>query len=260
MEVLHESIYDHPRWYDMVFGSDCAAEIRFIEGCAKKYYARKLKRLLEPACGTGRLMVRFAKRGYQIGGLDLNAHAVDFCNNRLIKAGYKPTAWIADMTNFNVKYPFDVAFNTINSFRHLSTELAATDHLRAVAKSVKLGGLYLLGFHLTPTEGIPQDSEAWSVGRGHLSIQTCMWPIKKLPRKRQERFGIRFDIRTPTQHLRINDELRLRSYTASQAKQLIDNAGHWEIAATYDFHYDLRKPVEIGPRSEDVVFVLKRIS
>ncbi len=258
MEILHESIYDHPRWYDLVFGTDCAAEIQFIEACAAEYVTRSTKRMLEPACGTGRLLLRLAQKGYQLGGLDLNTKAVEFCNARLVKNGFKPLAWVADMSNFTVKKPYDVSFNTINSFRHLSTEKAAEDHLRCMAQAIRPGGIYLLGLHLTPTEGTPEDEEAWSARRGHLAIQTWMWPIEKLPRKRLERYGMRFDVRTPTQHIRIEDELRLRSYTHKQIGQLIAAVPEWEVAGTYDFHYDLEMPITVGPRTEDVVFVLRR--
>jgi SAM-dependent methyltransferase len=258
MEVLNESIYDHPRWYDLVFGSDCAAETRFIEGCTKRFFSGRAKRMFEPACGTGRLLLRLAQKGYQIGGLDLNPHAVEFCNERLKRLGQKSAAWVADMSAFEVKKPFDIAFNTINSFRHLSTEQAALAHLKCMGEAVVEGGLYLLGFHLTPTVGIAEDQESWVIRRGHLCIQTRMWPIEKQPKKRMERFGIQFDIHTPSRTFRINDELRLRSYTAAQAKKLIQNAGCWEIAETYDFHYDLRKPVVVNASSEDVVFVLRR--
>ncbi len=258
MRVLHESIYDHPRWYDLVFGADCAAEIKFIEACAAEYMSRQPKRLFEPACGTGRLLWRLAQRGYQVGGLDLNPKAVEFCNARMKKHGFKPVAFVADMCDFTTKKPFDLAFNTINSFRHVSQEAAAEAHLHCMGNCVRKGGLYLLGIHLSPTKGTPTDEEGWAVRRGHLAIQTWMWPIEKLPRKRLERFGIRFDIRTPTDHIRIEDELRLRSYTVAQIKKLLQSAPEWEVVGTYDFHYDLNEPVQLGPETEDVVFVLRR--
>ncbi len=125
MEVLRESIYDHPKYYDLVFGADCAAEVKFILACGEQYMSKPVQRLLEPACGTGRLLHAFAKRGYQVGGLDLNPRAVEFCNARLRRHGFPASAFVGDMSDFRVKRKYDIAFNTINSFRHLSSELAA---------------------------------------------------------------------------------------------------------------------------------------
>ena len=63
IEVVEESIYDHPKYYDLVFGADCAAEIKFILGCGRAFMRRQPKRFFEPACGTGRLLFALAKAG-----------------------------------------------------------------------------------------------------------------------------------------------------------------------------------------------------
>ena len=258
MEVLRESIYDHPKYYDLVFGADCAAEVKFILACGEQYMSKPVQRLLEPACGTGRLLYAFAKRGYQVGGLDLNQRAVDFCNARLRRHGFAASAFVGDMSDFRVKRKYDIAFNTINSFRHLSSELAARAHLDCVARAVKVGGLYLLGVHLTPTKVPPSETESWSARRGHLSISTYMWTRKRDRTRRVERFGIQFDVHSPSRSFRIKDELVLRSYTARQMDRLIRSSPHWESIATYDFAYDIKAPITVDGASEDVVYVLQR--
>ena len=72
MQERNESIYDHPKYYDLVFGADCAAETKFILGCTDRYLTRAAKRFFEPACGTGRLLYSLARRGHDVDGLDLN--------------------------------------------------------------------------------------------------------------------------------------------------------------------------------------------
>ncbi|OYP33838.1 class I SAM-dependent methyltransferase [Rhodopirellula sp. MGV] len=258
MEVLNESIYDHPKYYDLVFGADCAAETKFILGCAQLYLSKPAKRFFEPACGTGRLIYHLARKGYDVDGLDLNPKAIEFCNERFEKHGYDFRAFVADMSDFKVKRKFDVAFNTINSFRHLPTEAAARGHMDSMAGAVRVGGLYLLGVHLTPTKAEPSDGESWSARRGYLTVNTHMWTNDRNPKKRVERYGIRFDIHKPSGSFRINDELVLRSYTRKQMDQLISQNGKWETVATYDFGYDLADPIEVDDATEDVVYVLKR--
>jgi SAM-dependent methyltransferase len=259
IETVNESIYDHPKYYDLVFGSDCAAEVKFILGCAEKFTSRAPQRLFEPACGTGRLLYALAKRGYDVAGLDLNPNAVEFCNARFRRHGLPETAFVADMSDFRVTRRFDVAFNTINSFRHLSSETAALDHLQCVGKAVRKGGLYLLGVHLTPTQAPPSETESWSARRGHLAINTHMWTKGRDRRRRVERFGIRFDVHSPSRSFRIVDELVLRSYTPAQFDRLIRSSELWEVVTTYDFAYELDDPIEVDAATEDVVYVLRRI-
>ncbi|QDT07657.1 Tellurite resistance protein TehB [Rubripirellula lacrimiformis] len=258
LETIDESIYDHPKYYDLVFGADCAAEIKFITGCAAKHCSGKTQRMFEPACGTGRLLYALAKRDYEVGGLDLNAKAVDFCNARFRKHDRPEPAFVADMSDFRVKRRYDIAFNTINSFRHLGTEKAARQHLECMGQAVRVGGLYLLGVHLTPTDVPPSESESWSARRGHLSINTHMWTNSRDKKTRIEKFGIRFDVHSPSRSFRIADELVLRSYTPKQMDRLIASSECWEVVETYDFAYELNEPIEVDSTTEDVVYVMKR--
>ncbi len=261
-DVITESIYDHPKYYDLVFGADCAAELTFIRQCAEQYARGKVQKLFEPACGTGRLIAQLAKQGFEVAGIDLNPKAIDFCNQRLKRiaaAGAKPgTAWVADMADFATRKKYDVAFNTINSFRHLPTEAASLGHLQCMGQAIRKGGLYLLGIHLTPTKAAPSETESWSARRGNLTVNTHMWTIERNRRKRVERFGIRFDIHTPTRYQRIEDVLVLRSYTQKQMDSLIASSGCWDCVETFDFTYDIDSAVLVDACTEDVVYVLRR--
>lgn len=258
LEVVQESIYDHPKYYDLVFGADCAAEVSFIRECGQKFASGKVNRLFEPACGTGRLLVALAKQGYRVAGIDLNAKAIEFCNERLERSGFAASTWVADMSDFTAPNRYDVAFNTINSFRHLLTEKQALGHLRAMGDCIRPGGIYLLGVHLTPTKAAPSETESWSARRGHLAVNTHMWTIDRNRRTRIERFGIRFDIHTPSRSWRIEDMLVLRSYTDVQMERLIASAEVWECLETFDFHYRIDEPAKVDASSEDVVYVLRR--
>jgi len=258
VETISKSIYDFPRYYDLVFGNDCAAELKFLCDINDQFLKGKAKRLFEPACGTGRLLYRLAKRGFDVEGIDLNEKAIEFCNARFKRHDMKPTAFVADMVHFKLKRKCDLSFNTINSFRHLTDHLSAVAHLQCMAQCTKKGGLYLVGIHLTPTTADPQTEESWAARRGNLSVLTHMWAVERNSRKRMERFGLNFDVYTPTKLFRIEDELHLRSYTPKQFSKLVSDAGEWEVIETYDFAYDINSPIEVDSATEDVVYVLRR--
>lgn len=270
-DTVAGNLYDYPKYYDLVFGSDWKAELDFLEAVfAEHARLPNVRRLLEPACGTGRLMYRFGKAGYDVAGNDLNEKAVAFCNARLKRHGLRESAVVGDMSDFALAdfraaaggravKPFDAAFNTINSFRHLPSEAAAEGHLACVARAVRPGGLYVLGLHLTPARGEPEsDEESWSARRGDLAVVSHMWSEGIDRRRRVETVGMSFDVYTPTRSFRLVDQTGFRTYTARQMADLIDRAGVWEVAAVYDFAYDLTAPIEIDGRTEDVVYVLRR--
>jgi SAM-dependent methyltransferase len=258
LPTIEASLYDFPKYYDLVYGSDWKAEFDFLEQCFAKHVAGKVKRLFEPACGTGRLLVKLASAGYQVSGLDLNPAAIKFCNERLKRAGFKPSTFVADMCDFTLPKPADAAFNTINSFRHLGTQKQAVDHLRCVARSLRKGGIYVLGLHLTPTSVEPMQEESWAARRGNLAVLSRLWVTDCDTRKRKESVGMSFDVYTPTKQFRIEDCVVFRTYSANQMKSLIAEVKELELVETYDFGYDIKNPIEVDTATEDVVYVLRK--
>jgi SAM-dependent methyltransferase len=252
------SIYDFPKYYDLLFGSDWKAEFDFLTGCFEKHAGRTVRRVFEPACGTGRLLIRLAKAGYDVAGNDLNPRAVDFCNARFLRHGFPGTVMVGDMSAFTVRRKFDAAFNMINTFRHLSTEEAAEAHLQCMAKALNRGGLYMLGIHLEPTACLPMQEEGWSARRGNLVVNSYMWSKGIDRRKRMEHLGLHIDVFTPSKRMRIVDHMEYRTYQKTQFLSLLKKVPDLEIAAVYDFSYDLNEPITVTAATEDVVYVLRR--
>ena len=259
METIAGHLYDFPKYYDLIFGSDWAAEIRFLKACFQKYSAKPVKRLFEPACGTGRLIIQFAKAGYEIAGNDLNEKAIAYCNARLKRAGFPETTFVGDMADFTVKKKIDAAYNMINTFRHLQTEKAAEAHFRCVADALNKGGLFVLGLHLTPKTPAKCTSETWASTKGNLSVVSNLWTISTDLKKRQERIGVTYDVYTPTKQFRITDETMFRTYNMSQMYKLLASEPRLRLLEMYDFRYDINSPIDITHETEDIIYVLQRV-
>ena len=258
MEVIRGNIYDYPKYYDVLFNSDWKAEYDFLTACFGRHSLRPVRRLFEPACGTGRLLAKFARAGYEVSGNDLNPRAVEYCNARLVRHGFAPAAVVADMADFRLKRKVDAAFSTINSFRHLDSEAKAQGHLACVARALAKGGIYMLGLHLTPAHEPTCDRESWSARRGHLSVLSDMQSIDLDRRRRRERVRLTFDVYTPTRQFRLEDEFVFRTYTARQFRGLLDRTPELETVETYDFAYEMDHPIRVTSETEDVVFVLRK--
>lgn len=257
-DKIHASIYDFPQYYELLFGSDWRAEFHFLQACFEKHATRKVRNLFEPACGTGRLLLQFAKAGYRVSGNDLNTKAVKYCNERLCKHDFRQTVTVGDMSDFTLSKPVDAAFNTINTFRHLPTEETAEAHLKCVAAALAPGGIYALGLHLLPTKGPHDEEESWSARRGNVQINSRMWSKRVDRKKRMEYLGMTLDVWMPTKHFQIEDEMQYRTYTAKQMFDLLSRVPELDHVATYDFAYDMKQSVEIGPATQDVVLILRR--
>jgi SAM-dependent methyltransferase len=255
---VEASIYDYPKYYELLFGSDVAAEAKFLKAAFAKHAKCEVKRLFEPACGTGRLLIKLGRDGYEVAGNDLNPKAVEFCNKRMARFDLPPNVVVGDMSDFKVRKKFDAGFNMINTFRHLPTEEQAQGHLECMAKGLNKGGLYVLGIHLEPTACKPMQEESWSARKGNLVVNSYMWS-KGIDRKtRLEHLGLHVDVFTPTSRLRIVDHMEYRTYKVAEFRSLLAKVPSLEIAETYDFAYNINKPHVVNGRSEDVVFVLRK--
>ncbi|MBC8355024.1 MAG: class I SAM-dependent methyltransferase, partial [Planctomycetes bacterium] len=154
--------YDYPQYWDLAFRSETKLEADFIEDACGKYCDFLVKRLLEPGCGGGRLVVETAARGYDVTGFDLSEPSIEYLMKRLARRKLSAESFVADMTSFVPRRRVDAAFCTFNTFRHLATEEAARQHLECVANSLRPGGIYILGFHLLPPDADEECIERWS--------------------------------------------------------------------------------------------------
>ncbi len=158
--------YDHPEFYDVSLCDETPLEAAFVEAACRKYCGFPVLRLLEPACGSGRLLTEMAARGYQVTGLDLNEKALAYLRKRLVRRRLSAEAYRADMADFRLPRPADAAYCMVNSFRHLLTEEAARRHLECVAEHLRPGGIYLLGLHLVPPDADLASIERWRTQAG----------------------------------------------------------------------------------------------
>ena len=61
---------------------------------------------------------------------DNSAKSLDYLRKKLQRKELQADLFLGDMTNFELRRPVDAAFNTFNTFRHLTTETTALHHLQ----------------------------------------------------------------------------------------------------------------------------------
>ncbi len=230
-----------------------------------RFASGEVRRLIEPGCGSGRLVVGMAAKGYDVTGLDLSEPMLRYARSRMKRKGLAGHLVAGDMTDIQLSLPaagpFDGAFCTFNTFRHLMDEDAAIKHLRSMADQVRVGGIYILGFHIIPLDADPDCTERWRATAGGTNVSVTLRVINFDRKHRQEtlRVSIKATKRNGTVE-RIRSEFPLRLYTATQARRMLADVNDvWEIAGVYDFDYDFDEPRKIDNDLTDAVFVLRRV-
>ncbi len=115
--ILLANCYDYPQYYDIAFQAYTRREADFIEAACRKYCPFDTRRLLEPACGTGRLITELAARGYQVTGFDLSQSALSYLRRRLARRLLHAETFEAEMSDFRLGRPVDAAYCTLRVLR-----------------------------------------------------------------------------------------------------------------------------------------------
>jgi SAM-dependent methyltransferase len=258
MNIVRASWYDYPRYYDIAFRGETRPEADFIEAACRKYCPFRVRSLLEPACGTGRLVVELAARGYRTTGLDLSRPSLDYLRRRLARRRLRATVLEADMADFRLARRVDAAYNTFDGFRHLLGEDAARRHLECVAGSLRPGGIYILGFHLLPPDAAEECIERWTEQHGRTRVTVTLRVLATDRRRRLETIRISLLARDGLREVRLRDEFPLRMYTAAQFLRLLRSVPDLELCDVYDFWYEIDGPLQLSDQLSDTVFVLRK--
>jgi SAM-dependent methyltransferase len=250
--------YDHPEIYDLSLRDETPLEAAFIEAACRKYCGFPVRRLLEPACGSGRLVAEMAARGYEVIGLDLNAKALAYLSKRLARRKLSAEVVRADMTEFSLPQSADAAVCMVNSFRHLLSEEAARRHLECVAENLRPGGIYILGLHLVPPDAAEESIERWRTREGRTQVSTDLRVVAADRRRRIETLQVSLRVRRGDRQWRFRGRFDLRLYNATQIRSLLDSVPAFELCDVFDFWYEIDYPLELDDEISDTVLVLKK--
>ena len=254
-----KSWYDYPQLYELGFLKETPKESKFCEAVFEKYVPFPVKRVLELGCGSGRLVCDMATRGFEMTGLDLNPTALEYCKKKLKKLGVKGEAVVGDMTKFQFDEPFDAAINSINTFRHLESEVAALAHLDCVADHLKPGGVFILSLHLLPVDGDLWGTERWAAKEDDLSVYYALTVVETSMKTRLEKLRISMLVKNKKESFRLSDHITLRIYTAPQLKSLISKSKKLKLIAVHDFWYDIESTQKLNGEAVDSILILQRV-
>lgn len=218
---------EHADLYDIAFGWDVSDEARWLE----ERLGPSAREVLEPGCGSGRMLEALARRGLRVTGFDLSPEMVALARRRLADAGLAGEVVVADMTGFDLGRVFDGAVCPINTLRHLPRpELEA--HLRAMARALRPGGRYLVQLGIVAA-GEEQESR-WQAERGDLRLQVAWVPESRDDARGVELHRSRVEILTGPRAGEVHEEEHEMTIWSHGAWREAVEAAGFEWAAVYE--------------------------
>ncbi len=250
--------YENPLYYDIIFDVDTETEASFVDAVYERHVQTRGRRMLEPACGSGRLVAAMARRGFNVTGFDLSEEMLRFARRRLREKHLKARLVEARLESFSFASKFDIAHCLVSTFKYLMDEKAARSHLQRIANALKPGGVYVLGLHLTDYDDRARSRERWlgSRGRTRVICNIQSWPADR--RKRTEHVRARLIIRCNDAERRYETHWTFRSYSLRQLKSLLRSVPRLELVATYDFSHHIDCSIVFDGTQLDIVLILRR--
>ncbi|MCL5045258.1 MAG: class I SAM-dependent methyltransferase [Actinobacteria bacterium] len=135
----------------------------YIEATLERLGVRP-QRVLDLACGTGNTTLPFARRGYEMMGVDLSREMLDVAGEKAAAEGFDIEFSLQDMRNFQVGTLVDLVICLYDSLNYLLTERALSSAFRSVHRALAPGGLFMFDVNST--------SKFSQVGNGTIFIET----------------------------------------------------------------------------------------
>jgi SAM-dependent methyltransferase len=123
----------HAALYDLAFRWDIEDEVDWLV----ERLGPDCRSVLEPGCGSGRVLEPLARRGLEAIGIDRSPAMVELARARGAEVV------LADMTDFDLGRTFDGAVCPINTLGHLTPEELAR-HLERMGRHLPPGARYLV--------------------------------------------------------------------------------------------------------------------
>lgn len=143
--TIHQKIYESADLYDLAFSyRDFEAEARFLRELFRSRRGHAPASFLELAAGPGHHALAMSGSGVTATALDL-VPAMATRGRALAAARNLPLTYVtADMTQFTLGAPVDLAACLLISATYLTTDDAFYAHLRSVYDALTPGGMYVL--------------------------------------------------------------------------------------------------------------------
>lgn len=254
--------YSYPEYCDIAYNWDRKPECDFIEECIRRYSDLKVRSILDIACGTGIHLREFARRGYDVMGIDRSKEMVDFVARKAQSEGLKVSCIRSDMREFKLGRRFGCAICMLDSFRYLLTDEDILAHLKSVARALETGGLYILDLWMPEGEKMAGwEDVSWVQQEKDIRIgaRYRQHPVTFDEKAKTFEDELIFKVESPDFNSTIRSRVKTRALLYGEFKGLVADSGFFERAGRfYNFDFDLKEGYNIKQIRTNIILKKKR--
>ena len=255
-------LYDEPLYYDVAFAWDPSAEVALLTGVFDRHVPFAVRRVLEPACGTGRLLAAMAMHGYELTGYDIHPPMVDFARQRIRSIGLAQRVSVVqgEMTTARIEPVFDAAFNLINSMGYLRDDDQIIAHLRHTGESLQPGGVYIVQLGCVHDDLTACQPEQWTMERDGVRVELTWTVVSQDVPGRISQQLCRLSINDHGRRIELEEPHALRLWTFDDIQRLAAVSEVFTLDAIYDEdHTPVETNLPVTGDMGNLYYVLKRL-
>jgi len=261
-----QATYDeHADLYDVAFDWDVSGEVEWI---VARLGVEAPATLVEPACGSGRMVPDFLRRGFDVVGIDRSETMIARAAARVAwpgagsqrdaseaNLGSDGTARfvVGDIRDFSLPdAPFDGAYCPINSLGYLRTDDDMRTHLQCVADALRIGARYLVQLDLHTLYGyVPDvDGGCWTERRYGRMVRARWRGLTFDPETRLEVQRSTFEVlEGPDAGRTVEEDHVVRLWDWASWSAMVE-ASRFQLRSAWDGDADTRPRLELGPGLE----------
>ena len=223
--------------YDRVNGElDYSKWADFLVECSKKHSDVKPELVLDLGCGTGRMTLELARRGYDMTGVDYSPEMLDIARTRAAEQGIDNVLWLCqDFTALDLYGTVDLAVSCLDCINHLTTTAELKEALALVHNFLVPDGLFIFDINGRKKFETTYSDRAY-VFDGEDGI--CIWQNNYNPSTRICDFYITYMEDDGDGKYERYDEMQSeRMYTLRAMNSALKSLGFIPLAAYSDFDF-----------------------
>ncbi len=210
----------------------------FIEEIiAREYRAGKPELVLDLGCGTGKMTLELARRGYDMTGVDLSPEMLDIARDEAEAAGLSEKLLLLcqDMRSFELYGTVDVTVSCLDSINHLTSTKDLAECFSLVHNYLIPDGLFIFDVNGKHKFENVYGTSTYAMEEGKT---VCVWQNYYDRKTHLCDFYITlFEEGDDGRYDRYDDEERERMYTLRTLKSQLSRAGFEFIGAYSDFDF-----------------------
>ncbi len=217
----------------------------------------KNARLLDIACGTGKMTLELAKMGYELTGVDLSEEMLSVAQNAMAELSLFPTLVCQDMTCLDLAQSYDAAVCCLDSVNYIRGKDALDGFFARAAEHIRSGGYLFFDVNTEYKFKNIYGNNSYIYDEKDVY---CVWQNFYIPRRRMCDFDLTFFIKNPDGSYRRSFETqREYVYTDGEISELLEKNGFETVILSAKHDFDLGKGERISDTDERHYFVARKL-